>query len=646
MTVAPRPPAESVVGRLPLVLLLALLAAAPTRAQEPPAAAGVATERHYEAFANGQKVGHWTVTWAPSTWNGKRTVHDTTTTVTRSVRDMMGHKDVFEATVTIDLERDEDGTLWWQRVRAEEAGRVIVEELTWTGDGYEHVTTVDGVEQRRQHVPLDAAVMTDAEAFVGPKVRRREVKPGDVLVLRELDLRARAARESHLVVLPPEEVQGEAGLVLCTPVRQRHPESGAEVTFWIDADGAFVQLRDDAGNHYRRATREAALEMPVRPAEYPITTPSTPVIERVFTAKKLEVEMHLQGDRHRKLPELPDSPWSRAGAPRGNDEDGWVIPVELSAYDDPTARATFADVDSATFAADLEPTLLMPCDHPDLVKTAKDVIGDADTLREAARRLVRFVYLRLQKQSPAVSDATALEILRDGQGDCSEHCVLFVALCRAAGIPARRCSGYVCLGTQWGAHAFAEIWVGAWVSADPTTGEIGGGARYLFFGYPDRPGSFPNVVSSRISGRIRLVTMAITVPEEEGGQRYDLTDAGSHRVSDPAAGRYVNVLAGIEARDVPEGWRVQLIGPSALSIRGEDLFCRLSVMADQGADLDMWGGANGTFCGLPARVDGYGRGRSIIVHSRRRIVSISASGGEAALEQLEKVLAPTFGSAP
>ncbi len=639
-------------GRLPLVALLALHAlTAPARAQEPaapaPAPGGVATERHYEAFANGQKVGHWTVTWAPSTWQGKRTVHDTTTTVTRSVRDMMGHKDLFETTVTVDLERDEDGTLWWQRVRVEEGSRVVVEELTWTGAGYTHVSAVDGVEQQRVEIPLDAPVMTDAEAFAGPKVRRGELKPGDELALRELDVRARSARETRLTVLPPEEVQGEAGPVRTTPVRQRHPDSGSEVTFWIDGDGAFVQLRDDAGNHYRRATREAAAEMPLEPAEYPITTPSTPVLERIFSAQGLKVEVHLQGDPHRKLPDFPASPWSRAGAPRGSDEAGWVIPVELSAYDDPSARATFADVDRAAFADDLAPTLLMPCDHPELIATAKRVIGDATTLREAARRLVRHVYRSLQKQSPAVSDATALEILRDGQGDCSEHCVLFVALCRAAGIPARRCSGYACLGTQWGAHAFAEIWVGAWVSADPTTGEIGGGARYLFFGYQDRPGSFPGVVSARISGRLRLVTTALTAPEAEGGETYDLTDEAARRVADPAGGRYVHVLAGLEARGVPEGWRVQFAGAAGLSLYGGEFYCRVSAMADQGADLGMWGGPNGTFCGQPARVDVHGKRRSIVVHSRRRIVTLSlAEVSDEALATLEQVLAPTFGSAP
>jgi transglutaminase-like putative cysteine protease len=627
-----------------LALFLLVVVCPAVRADDAPQ---VATERYYEVLRNGQKVGHTKVTWAPSTWNERKTVHDSTTIVRRSVRNMMGHKDLFETTVTIELERDEDGTLWWQRVSVDEGGRALVEEATWTGAGYEHVSTVDGVEQKRVSVPLDAPVMTDAEAFIGAKVRAGALKVGDVLELRELDVRARAAHVTELTVLAAEEVEGEAGPVRCTPVRQRDPGSGSELTLWIDDAGAFVQIRDDAGNHYVRATRDEAEDMPVKPAEYPVTTPARPTLERIFTARRLGVTMHLQGDPHRKLPDLPASPWSKASAPSGSDAAGWTIPLELSSYDDLTAQAPLDAVDRALFAADLEPTVLMPCDHPDLVSMAKEVVGDAVTLREAAHRLVRFVHGTLQKQSPAVADATALEILRDRQGDCSEHCVLFVALCRAAGIPARRCSGYVCLGSQWGAHAWAEIWIGAWVGADPTTGEIGAGARYVFFGYQDRPDSFPGVVSSRITGRLRLVTSSISVPDDEGGETYDLTDDAAHRRSDPALRRHVNVLAGLEAVGLPEGWEVHHHGPAGMTIRSADMTATVSVQADQGSTLASWGGPNGSFCGVPARVEQYGQRRQVLVHSRRRIVQLSISrASDEAFETLQRVLAPTFGSAP
>jgi transglutaminase-like putative cysteine protease len=623
-------------------------ALAPARAQDAApvdsAAPAVATRRFYEVLRNGAKVGHAEVDWAPSTWNGRRTVRDTTTIVRRAVRNMGGMRDLFETTVTLELERDPDGTLWWERSRTEEAGRTTVEETTWTGQGYEDVVRVDGVEQQRVQVPLDAPVMTDAEAFVGPRLRAGAARAGDVLSLRELDVRARGARTTELTLLPAETVDGAEGPVRCTPVRQRDPASGSTLTLWLDASGAYVQLKDDQGNAYRQTTRAKAEEMPVRPAEYPICAPATPTLERIFTARRLGVDVHLQDDPDRALPRFPPSPWSHAGEPRGSAQAGWIIPVELTAYDDPAATAPVGSVDRAAFAADLAPTVLMPCDRGELVATARAIVGDAPTLREAARRLVRWVYSTLQKESPAVADATALEILHERKGDCSEHCVLFVALCRAAGIPARRCAGYTCLGSEWGAHAWAELWVGAWIGADPTTGELGSAARYLFFGYPDRPDSFPAVVSSQLGGRVRFVTRSITVPEDEGGETIDLTDAGAVRVSDKEAGRYANLLAGIEARGVPADWTVHHVGSAAMTLRGPGLFSTLSVMADQGAELDDWGGANATFSGAPAHVDDWGGRKIYLVHSRRRLVRVVVNDASAStLETLEKVLEPTFG---
>ena len=72
---------------------------------------------------------------------------------------MIGMRDEFFTTVTIDLERDADGTLWWQKVVEREAERTIVTELTWTGDAYEHVSRL-GTEENRIRVPLSEPVMT------------------------------------------------------------------------------------------------------------------------------------------------------------------------------------------------------------------------------------------------------------------------------------------------------------------------------------------------------------------------------------------------------------------------------------------------------------------------------------------------------
>ena len=62
----------------------------------------------------------------------------------------------------------------------------------------------------------------------------------------------------------------------------------------------------------------------------------------------------------------------------------------------------------------------------------------------------------------------ALYAAQNKVGDCTEYAALFVALCRARGLPARVAAG--CFGDEPDpAHAVAEIWLnGVWFGMDPT----------------------------------------------------------------------------------------------------------------------------------------------------------------------------------
>lgn len=615
------------------------------------------TERWYEIFRRGEKLGHSRVVWAPSTWESRKTLHDTTTITEKSVRNMLGLREVFELVMTIDLERDVDGTLWWMRTVVEEAGRTSVDELTWTGKGYESVSRLEGQEQR-VFVPLDAPVMTDAEAFLSARIRAGEVKVGDRFDMRLLDVRARKARVIPVEILAREEVEdggrepaveGEAPPAIpCFKVRETDPETGSQSTMWIDEDGAFVRLVTDNGQAYRRVRREQAETAPVRPAESRITVPSYPVLERIMSADRQDLDLHLQGDAERALPAFPDSPWSRVTGRRGNDDEGWVFEMELRRHDAPAVDTTLPLAEPERFERELEATVLMPCRHENVQAITREIVGDTTSAREAAHRLARWVYENLEKASPAVGQASALEILDSRQGDCSEHAVLFVALCRAAGIPARQCSGYVCVGSDWGAHAWAEIWTGEWIGADPTTGEIGCAARYVFFGYPDRPDSYPGVVSARASGRMRFVTTRIV----EGDDDYPLEDVEAWHIHDKEAKRYVHVLAGIEARDPPRAWVVRMFGTKGARVKAPGLDVRIEATADQGATLGSFGpmsGGSRRFAGLPALGSlRPGRGAFFLVHSRRRLIQISVRGenASAALPEIERVFAATFEDPP
>jgi hypothetical protein len=93
--------------------------------------------RWYEQRESGQKLGWIRVVWAPSTWEGTPTIHDTTTSSTRQVRQMMETEDEFGVESTTEVERGLDGALYAMRtVSVENAARTSVAELRWTGKGY------------------------------------------------------------------------------------------------------------------------------------------------------------------------------------------------------------------------------------------------------------------------------------------------------------------------------------------------------------------------------------------------------------------------------------------------------------------------------------------------------------------------------
>jgi len=128
---------------------------------------------------------------------------------------------------------------------------------------------------------------------------------------------------------------------------------------------------------------------------------------------------------------------------------------------------------------------------PVLVKKAQELVKKCKDSRAAAQAVCKFVFLYLKKMSGKSGSATARQAYDEKKGDCTEHSALFVALARAAGLPARCCGGvvYAAGGGQaiWGYHAWSEVWLGKWVPVDATVNEVGTSGRYMFFQL-DEPG--------------------------------------------------------------------------------------------------------------------------------------------------------------
>lgn len=130
--------------------------------------------------------------------------------------------------------------------------------------------------------------------------------------------------------------------------------------------------------------------------------------------------------------------------------------------------------------------------HPEFLASSPFVQSDADAIAQRARGIVAghdgslgaaiaihdWVHDNMRR-IPTVSVPSALEILKTMTGDCNEHTYLFVALARAAGIPARIAVGIVYSDGAFYYHAWPIVFVGEWVEMDPTLGQHGVDATHI-----------------------------------------------------------------------------------------------------------------------------------------------------------------------
>jgi hypothetical protein len=147
------------------------------------------------------------------------------------------------------------------------------------------------------------------------------------------------------------------------------------------------------------------------------------------------------------------------------------------------------DLDETVRNAGFGTDPLLQADHPRIVAQAEEITRGVGDPWQKARNIYQWVYENIDK-TPVISVPAALDVLRTRQGDCNEHTVLFVALARASGLPARMAIGVVWseeLG-GFGYHAWPEVYAGRWIPMDPTLGEEIADATHLtlLYGSIDR----------------------------------------------------------------------------------------------------------------------------------------------------------------
>lgn len=254
-------------------------------------------------------------------------------------------------------------------------------------------------------------------------------------------------------------------------IRIRQRFKGVSVVSWVDGNGRTLKEETPAGFSLVKerpeeartlsASKSITLDLITQTAVVLDTSIARPE-DKKFLKLKLSgfdpANFSLSGDRqrlHNDLLEIRREELSR-----------------LSSFRIPILEPRFASY--------LQSTPFVQSDHPQIRALVRRVLGQETDALKAAMRLKDWVFAKLAKE-PTVSIPNALEVLRTRKGDCNEHTVLFNAMARAAGIPAKTVVGVVYLRGAFYYHAWSEIWLGEWVSVDSVLNQFPADVTHVKF---------------------------------------------------------------------------------------------------------------------------------------------------------------------
>ena len=416
---------------------------------------------HYGLYVSGQKAG-WMRTWLTPGPRPTLSFHLEATVAG------MGH----EASVALDERRTFDGKdgllsaiTFSQRAQT---GTVRVEGRR-RGEQFELIVEAGGAKQRQTLRVAETLADDLALVALAREVAAGRRKPSAPLRARHLDPASQTVVEAEMTVQQVGEVRlgGITQPDLC--VVTRYPALKVEEVSHVDAQGRMLSTKV-GGLFEARLEDEAIAKQPgtVQDVLLGAVVKVPHPLPDVADANALTLV--LAGLR--APDDVPDSQRLRRRlVPRGLEVTLRKEVAPTAPYCPPWRRpACPAQALSPQAKASLAPSAYVQSAAPPIVAMARKAVGETRDTFAVVSRLVEAVRGHLKAEYvPAFSNA--LEAYHSRRGDCTEHAVLFVALARAAGLPARPVVGvaYWPPGGGFGWHAWAEVFVrGQWIQVDPT----------------------------------------------------------------------------------------------------------------------------------------------------------------------------------
>jgi hypothetical protein len=233
---------------------------------------------------------------------------------------------------------------------------------------------------------------------------------------------------------------------------------------WIDEKGEIWKSVSDAGFLHTtsiRMPKDKALELSEENLDIAYSMLIKSNIEFPRPQEVQRVNFKVSGIPQEKLSNIPFD--GRSQKLLELKEDHALIQTQSLVFADKNAISF--PVEGEEFFRYLTATTFCQSDDLDVVKVAKGIVGDERNAWTASKKIAEWVSREMEPNYD-VGFASAKEILENREGDCSEHTVLMVALCRAVGIPARAAVGVMYGDGIFAYHMWPEVYVGEWVGLD------------------------------------------------------------------------------------------------------------------------------------------------------------------------------------
>jgi hypothetical protein len=384
------------------------------------------------------------------------------------------------------------------------------------GDRLDLETTGMGAAPVRRSIPW-------SPDYGGPfaleeSLLRQPMQPGQRRSLKFLEPQLQQLVEVEMTAKGFESVTLPAGareLLRIETVTQFAAGQKVEQTVWTDRDGDMLKSHWSmaGGLDAIRVTKaEALAETPApdlfRLSKVRFTFPSP----QAHQTKQVRYRVRLQdGDPARAFPSGPTQ------AVRSID----AHTAEITVYAIRPGRRDgnpHAPADPPS-GAERRPSLLIQSDDSLIVSDAQKAAGNEKDPWRVVKAIEEFVRRDVTKKDFSQAMASAAEVARSHEGDCTEHAVLLIALARARGIPARGAMGLVYSegDRAFVYHMWAEVFVdGRWIPVDGTLALGGIGAAHLKIAQSDlKDATIANVVlpTLRVLGRLEIESAEVVDPQ-------------------------------------------------------------------------------------------------------------------------------------